>query len=284
MGTVRGSWTFTLASWDPADLSEAVPVLPGGRFKHAEAGGVVRGRFIRQGRVAVGRIVWPRGFCRLAPDVAGRDRVTVRFRARLTGRPNAARPGKPSNCDRVSVRYSRRKAADDAYQPVEQGLGCTSARRLARAWDASAECASLPGPGAQCRVSDAVCERTIGGIWRPRASVRCSMPDQPSKAAEFVYHEACREPPHDRDGDFTLWAINLDCATARSFPINEFIDAPNAPCGSNSGRPPPDWCTSVAGYSCAARAWEGTVIGYSALCIVDADPFRALRLDYNFGI
>jgi hypothetical protein len=202
----------------------------------------------------------------------------------LTGTPNAARPGDPSRCDRTTVRFSYRKQADNAYEPVEQGLGCTTARGLARAWHVSAECASLPGPGPTCTVGGAVCERIVGGVWRPLASVRCSMPEQPGNAAELVYQEACLPPPYEGQGDFTLWAINLDCPTARSFSIDEFLDAPNHPCGSAWVKPPPDWCTSVAGYSCEARDFDGPVLGYDALCVQGADPFKALRLEFDGGI
>jgi hypothetical protein len=263
-----------ITSGNPADEIPDAAVLPGGQFEFARYGSEIRGRFIRQGRLAVGRVI---------RRYLG-DRVSVRFRARLTGTPNAARPGKPSHCDRVTIRYDNRKRADDGYEPVEQGLGCTTARGLARAWHASAACGSLPGPGSTCTVGESVCERIVGGIWRARASVRCSIPNQPSTAAEFVYQEACRPPPYDGDGDFALWAINLDCATARSLRIDEFIDAPNPPCGSGWGKPAPDWCTSVAGYTCGARDFVGPVSGYNALCVQDADRFRALRLEFDGGI
>jgi hypothetical protein len=273
--TDRCGSVFRLASGNPADQIEPVPVLPYGHFKRVRYGTVLSGRFIRRGRMVVGRMSWRSESCR---------DVSVKFRARLTSRPNAARPGKPSDCDRMSVSYSRRKNADNAYEPAEQGLGCTSARHLARAWHASERCTSLPGPGPTCSVRNAVCRRINGGVWRPRASVRCSMPDQPANAAEFVYHKACRKPVYRGDGEITSWAINLSCSTVRSFPLRKFVNAPTTRCRSDVGLPAAEWCTSVAGYSCGARDFVGPVIGYNALCTLDANPFKAVRLKYDGGI
>ena len=125
--------------------------------------GSVHGRFIRGGRLVVGRAT---GF----GIPCCRRHISVRFRARLTGTPNAARPGLPSSCDPVTIFEIPLSAGTDSYELAEQGIGCTTARRLARQWHASPECAALSTPGTTCSLGAATCERI------PRRSLAAARP------------------------------------------------------------------------------------------------------------
>jgi len=242
----------------------ATPVRRGGRFQR----GLVRGRFTRHGRLAVGTVAYPPG--------DGCPSAIVRFRARLTSTPNAPSPSGPSRCDRLTIRYSYRKGADDAYELSEHGIGCTAARGIARRWYASRDCAVLVGPGQTCIADGATCQRIQGGVWRPLAGVRCALREHPRRAVELVYHEACLPPRVE--GDYSLWAINLDCPSARAFPFDE-LD-----CVSGAYH---EWvpCASLAGYTCSVEYIAiGAGDGYRGRCLHDQTRFHAMRFIEDFGV
>ena len=168
---------------------EAVAVDSDGRFRTADRWGAVRGRFISGGRLAVGRAT---GF----GSPTCRRHISVRFRARLTGTPNAARPGLPSSCDPVTIFEIPR--GDDHYTLAEQGIGCTTARRLARQWHASPECAAFDYGRCDVFVGRGdVREHRDGSLAAPR---QYPMLDAraPGGAVELVYHRACRAAPRRR--------------------------------------------------------------------------------------
>ena len=195
--------------------------LPTIGFRRLAAASVgVRGRFTREGRVAVGRFT--------ALNGAGCRRVSVRFRARLTGTPNAARPGFPSSCDPVTIDEISLPRGDDGYEPFEQGIGCTTARGLARQWHRSPSCTTLNTPGATCSLGAATCETIPLGTWQPLARIRCSTSQRPGGATELVYLHACNGP---NLRGFSFKAINLACRTARSFPFEQTLET-DGPCGN----------------------------------------------------
>ena len=250
----------------------AVAVDGEGRFRHAEASSGVRGRFIRGGRVAVGRVTAPDGF--------GCRHVSVRFRARLRGTPNAARPGFPSSCDVVT--FEAFSAFDlrgeDGYEPSEQGIGCTTARRLARQWHRSPECRALNTPGMACSLGAATCETIPLGTWRPLARIRCSTPERPGGATELVYLRACMGP---NARGFSLKAINLDCRTARTFPFAQTLET-DGPCGNvkRVAFGHPVTCAPFAGYACTVYV-EIKGIAFYARCVEAQTRSVGLVLYYD---
>ena len=64
------------------------------------------------------------------------------------------------------------------------------------------------------------CEAVRGGRFSPLAGVLCQSPSGAS--VELVHFVPCR-PPAVSDLEISLWAINLDCAAARAFPIPELV-------------------------------------------------------------
>jgi hypothetical protein len=240
-----------------------------GRFVKASFNGTIRGRFIQGGRAVVGRVTY-----RGDMECGGR----VRFRAPLTDTPNATRPGRPSNCDQVTIRWDDRAGGPDIYRVIEQGMGCTAARRLARQWDASAQCAALPAAGPPCTLDGgAACETIAFGTWRKLAGVRCSLPSAPGSAAELVHEEPCRAPDYgNEDGNFGLWAVKMDCRTARAFrPRN--VSCPDADDFETVT------CAPVDGYTCTFEPWvEGVYTGYDLRCFEDPERTRAILIEFNF--
>lgn len=121
-----------LASYE--QQPESTQIGRSGRFHYKW----IRGRFINRGRVAVGFLwLW---YC-------GGRVGRIPYRARLAGTPNAPVSGKPARCDRATIRYRWRRDSDDAYELSEQGVGCTTAREIARRWHASCEATAVPGAG-----------------------------------------------------------------------------------------------------------------------------------------
>jgi hypothetical protein len=266
---VRRCWLYAALSDDPLG-NGAVAVGGDGRFRHTERSGTVRGRFIRRGRLAVGRV-------KLAPNDFGCRGVSVRFRARLTGTPNATQPGLPSSCDRVTI-SELYVDGYDRYAVYEQGIGCTAARRLARRWHTSRDCAVLTTAGEMCSLGVATCERIPQGIWQPLARIRCSTPERPGGATELVYERACGWPPSD---GFVLSAINLDCGTARTFPSEQMLEI-DGPCG-NLKRLADDHavtCAPIAGYVCTVRV-EIKGIDFNARCVEQQTGLVAVVLSYS---
>jgi hypothetical protein len=258
LGPYLGSWF---------GRPHAAQVLPGGRFRR----GSLRGRFVRNGRLAVGTFTWS-GSRGCPPRV-------IPFRARLTGAPNASRPGVPSRCDFIVIRYSRRKGATDGFRLVEQGLGCTRARRIARRWRTSRECAALTAPGQACIVGKVTCETIAGGAWRPLAGIRCALPEDRERATELVHQRPCLQP--HAEGDFTLWVINLDCATARAYPFDDPLDCAWDPSEPSGWYP----CASHAGYTCTLRDIPiGAGSGVRGSCVEDRTGYRAFEYIEDFGV
>jgi hypothetical protein len=195
----------------------------------------------------------------------------------LDGTPNASRPGVPSPCDFVTIRYSRRKRSTDGYRLVEQGLGCSRARRIARRLSASPGCAALTAPGHACTVGGVRCEVIAGGAWRRLAGRRCAIPDDPARATELVHQQPCLPP--DAAGDFIVWVINLDCRTARAFPFNDQVDCPV----EHDFRPQP--CASHAGFTCTVRYIAvGAGDGEEGRCVEDRTGYRAFEYFQGYGL
>jgi hypothetical protein len=257
--------------------NDAVNIRRGGRFRYSErvdGRSWVTGRFSARGHAAVGRFALRGSGCRT---------IRGRFRAPLVGRPNATQPGVPSACDRVSLTYSEKFNADDAYRVFEQATGCTPAREFARRWDASRSCRALP-LGGTCAVRGAVCQAIKGGRFSSLASVRCVPSNRPNGVVELVHFQPCAPNPDQR----SLWAINLACATAIAFPVQELIgdiNDKNPPCGESPDTlSRPTTCRPVAGFTCRARSvlFEPDY-GFHARCINDRDPTSALEMDVDYS-
>jgi hypothetical protein len=263
------------ATWvDLASSSEqpaATRVRPSGRFRHEW----LRGRFIKDGRVAVGSLRLSR---------CGRARK-IGYRARLVGTPNAPVASEPARCDRATVRYVRPTGTDDAYELSEQGVGCTTARRIARRWHASCEATAMPGQ--VCSAGGlAACQRISGGVWRRLAGVRCTLAERPLAAVELEYHDSCAPPPlSHHEFPLDLWAINLDCATARVFPFDGLkTDEPDSPCEDTFGVFRRITCEPFAGYACWLRFVADVASGEVGRCRSLAEPWRALTFYQDYGI
>jgi hypothetical protein len=248
-----------------------------GRFRAGRSGNHVRGRFVKRGRLAVGRFVLRAAGC---PAVRGS------FRARLIGRPNAPRPGRPSACDPVVDRPGQ--LGGEEYRPFEQGVGCTAAREFTRRWHASRACRALTA-GGSCLVAGARCEPIRGGALQPLAGIRCRPENQPQAVVELVHLEPCR-PPRVPAFSMDLWAINLECATATAFPVLELIgdregleDA--GPCGTALAfLDRTVICRSVGGFTCRVRPGDfNPNVGFLARCLRDGDAATGIEFAYDFG-
>jgi hypothetical protein len=244
---------------------------------------LIEGRFERAGDVAVGRLA-----------IGGNPKcqpIRRTFRARLVGRPNAPHRGRRSLCDRVTVGYPI-PDVDEAYRVYDRGIGCTTAREIARQWHASLSCQHLT-TGAACGLHGASCTAVNGGLFNRLVSARCSARGHPHGITEFVHYRPCR-PPKVSNAEISVWAINLDCHTATTFPVQALRGDPDAttgqPCGDFAdyihGRG--NACAPVAGFVCRARG-GGLAFdpdgGWHARCVQQSNGFRAFEFDYvnNYG-
>jgi hypothetical protein len=259
----------------PREDGRAVQIGPQGSFGFEQRGYLgpgtfvaLRGRFA--GHTVGGSIVVRQRGC---------GDVMASFRAKLVGRPGVTPPGKVAACDAVTV--ASRAAGDEVYKVRAHRLGCTRARALARGWHRSPECIALV-VGATCRVAGVVCRAIHGGRHLSVAGARCALSRHVS--AEFAHQLPCRGP---EDARMSLWAINLDCTTAASFPIDTLVppDESDGACGDVdlAFLERPTTCRSVAGFTCRVRdSSRGASNGFHALCPADSDPFRAIEFDYRF--
>jgi len=256
-GCVTG-WGLA-SSWFKA---HAKPVEPGGRFST----GPVRGRFTRGGTMAVGTVA----------AKAGCTTRALRFSAPLRGTPRAAVRGMASRCDRITIRAYR----DEAYELSEHRIGCTRARAIGRELDRQPGCSALERDGTSCAFGTATCERVRGGLWLPRASIRCTDSTRPGSAVELVHHRSCAEPEIENEIiSIRLSSINIECKAARLFPFGEALSRRS---GVACGPPAPgrfERCTAAAGFVCRTRTVGSTTGGVNSIvgCHDIADPFRALR-------
>jgi hypothetical protein len=261
----------------------ALAIKPDGRFS---AHGLflsetrrfgLTGTFTRGGRFAVGTLV-VRGGKRSCPS------LRMAFRAPLVGRPNAPRPDRPSVCDRVTIRQLERIGTDESYRIYDKGVGCTTARQIARQWHASPTCQHL-APGGFCRLAGATCRAVTGGQFNGLVSAQCASAARPHGVAEFVHYQPCTPPKSDNDASIMMWGVNLDCAAAAAFPIDALIgdrdpetETDTGPCGTTYDLPfKAVTCTPVGGYACRARNADfGGEPGFYAVCVQQQDAFRAL--------
>jgi hypothetical protein len=236
----------------------------------------IKGGFARGGRVAVGSLAIG-GALSCAP-------VRLAFRAPLVGRPDRPHPGSRSVCDRVTIHYFDALDADEAYRVYDSGIGCTTAREIARQWRASRRCRRL-SVGGRCWLPGATCEAVQGGTFNALVSARCMSRAHPRGATEFVHYRPCL-PPNSQTGTVTMWAINLDCHTATAFPVDALNTDDKTgvgPCGRDpwtvNGRSVA--CAPVAGFVCRVRAADIEPDGgWHARCVQQRDGFGALELDY----
>lgn len=230
-------------------------------------------RFTRGGGAAVGTLA-VRGRNAACPN------VHLAFRAPLVSRPNAPPAGRPSVCDRVTIRQIERLGNDESYRVYDHGIGCTAARQIARQWHASPRCRQLMTNGV-CHLRGATCRAVTGGLFNGLVSAQCSAAAFPRGVAEFVHFEPCTPPMANNDADITMWAVNRDCAAAAAFPIDTLVGDPESdsgPCGAIYDLPfKAVTCTPVGGYACRARNADfGGEPGFYAVCVQAQDGFRAL--------
>jgi hypothetical protein len=272
-----------------APASRAVGVGPDGRFSHrvrlspsSRRELVLVGRFAQRGRVAVGTAHVRED--RPCPD------ADVRFRARFAGRPNARRPGRWSACDPVVTGLFDFPAAGpsgivnlrlgNTYDIYDRGAGCTTAREIARRFNASVRCLAVTA-GTSCAVKGATCTGTRGGGASARASAGCRLTRRASARAELVHFQPCTPPP---SGSTVVraWAVNVDCDTVTSYPVDALLPGAqgDGPCGGlRSGQP--FRCSPVAGFRCRGRVTGPGPRLVTMLCADDADPFLALRFSFS---
>lgn len=266
--------------------SRSVSIGAGGRFAHRSApvpGSrrtlVVTGAFGRGGRLATGT-------ARLREDRPCPD-MTLRFRARLAGRPDAPRPGRWTPCDRVVTGWFdfpdtvagtiENVSLPNTYTISDHGSGCTTARELARRFDASLRCRDLPA-GGTCGVHGATCTALHGGRSSPLASARCALRGRRAADAELVHLQPCL-PPATAAIAVGAWAIDADCEAATSYPFDALLpDAGGTgPCGALAA-PGPFRCTQVAGFACRGRVLRaGPAPALRVTCVDTADPASTLR-------
>ena len=258
----------------------ALAIRPSGRFS---AHGLfldetrrfrLAGTFTRDGRFAVGTLV-VRGGKASCPT------LRVAFRAPLVGRPNAPRRNRHSVCDRVTIRELESIGNDESYRVYDQGVGCTTARRIARQWHASPACRQLT-PGGRCRLlGGATCQAVIGGQFNVLVSAHCTSDAHPGGVAELVHFRPCAPPTSKSGGDLIMWAVNLACPAAAVFPIDALIGDPENATGPCRGIYEMSFkvltCAPVGGYVCRTRSVEydgGS--GFYAVCVQQLDGFRGL--------
>jgi hypothetical protein len=266
----------------------AVQVAVDGRFAwrsrpelDSERKIAITGTFTRGGRAAVGSLL-----VREDPPCPS---FRSAFRARLIGRPHTPHPGRPSICDRVTVRndYRGTNGGDEAFRVYERDVGCTAARETARLWRTSRPCQRLT-TGGMCSLPGAVCRAVRGGLFSALVSAQCSLTAHPGGLTEFVHYQPCPQPRVPQGDDLTMWAINLRCKTAAAFPIATLIDelerASGRCDGSVYGPGKPAHCAAIAGFVCQARSEDsyGLVGGWHAHCGRQRDSFGAIEIDDVF--
>lgn len=184
-------------------------------------------------------------------------------------------------CDRVVIRQVRLLGGqDEAYRVYDNGVGCTNAREIARQWRASDSCQRL-ATGDVCALGAARCRAVTGGRFNGLVSAQCTTATAPGGLVELVHYVPCRPPAANPDEDITMWAVNLGCGVARTFPVHDLTGDPETdtgPCGeiySLTFESIP--CAPVAGYLCRARNADfGPEPGFYAVCVQAQDGFRAL--------
>ena len=257
----------------------ALAIKPDGRFS---AHGLflsetrrfrLSGTFTRGGNFAVGTLV-VRGGKASCPD------LRLAFRAPLVGRPNAPRSDRHSVCDRVTIRQLELSGTDETYRVYDKGVGCTTARQIARQWHASPTCRHLPAAG-QCHLAGAACRAVEGGQFNGLVSAHCTSTAHPHGVAELVHYQPCAPPKASNDATITMWGVNLDCAAAAAFPIDTLVGDPERATGPCDGIYDLPFnaviCTPVGGYACRARNADfDSEAGFYAVCVRLQDGFRAL--------
>jgi hypothetical protein len=231
------------------------------------------GSFTRGGRFAVGTLT-VRGGKASCPD------LHLAFRAPLVGRPNAPRRDRHSVCDRVTIRQLELSGNDETYRVYDKGVGCTTARQIARQWHASPRCRHLT-PGGLCHLPGAACRAVTGGQFNGLVSAHCTSMAHPRGVAELVHYQPCPPPKSNNDATITMWGVNLDCSAAAAFPIDSLVGDPErdtGPCGGIYDLPfEAVTCTPVGGYACRARnANFDSESGFYAVCVQQQSGFRAL--------
>jgi hypothetical protein len=262
----------------------ALPIGPVGRFS---AHGFfltdtrrfhLTGTFTRGGRFAVGSLI-VRGGKTSCPA------VRLHFRAPLVGRPNRSRRDRRSLCDRVTIPRPALSGNYETYRVYDEGMGCTTAREIARQWRASRTCQRL-APGGQCNLDGATCQAVTGGQFNSLVSAHCTSEAHPGGVAELVHFQPCGPPKSSNGADVTMWAVNLDCATASAFPVDGLLGDPESgtgPCSAiNNQSYKASACSSVGGYACRARSvqYDGGS-GFYAVCVQQHDGFRGLVFYYE---
>jgi hypothetical protein len=269
--TTEAAGGLTLTS-DDFGRFESVQVAPNGRFRSRPYFyGWLRGRFVKNGGLAVGRVYWS------YPRFDGCPRVVTRFRARLVGRPNASTPGIASVCDPVTLAAAGRSYRIRArYEVLDLGVGCTAGRQIARAWDAAASCHAL-GPGLGCSVSGAFCESLRGGDLSALAVARCTPSAFPEARTELVRLDPCAIDAGP--GETVLWTINLECALAKGYPLGKMLRKARAVlCAPDiRARNRRTQCASFAGFSCTFDS--DYAHGDRGRCVREQDPFQGF--DYE---
>ena len=263
----------------------ALPIAPTGRFsaRGLFLGGARRfhlsGTFTPGGRFAVGTLTvrGGKGSCPV---------VRLHFRAPLVGRPNTPHRGDRSLCDRVTIRQLAVSGNDETYRVYDKGIGCTTAREIARQWHTSPTCRRL-GPGGRCNLDGATCQSVTGGQFSSLASAQCTSEAHPGGVAELVHFQPCSARTSGNGADITMWAVNLECAAASAFPVDGLLGDPESgtgPCRAiNELSYKASACSPLGGYVCRARTveYEGAS-GFYAVCVQEHDGFRALVFYYEF--
>jgi hypothetical protein len=188
----RGGRPISVLSRPPA----ATEVRNG--FSWAAKGLVVRGRFAKGGRRAVGTLT----VARRLQDGSRCQRRDLHFvAATRAGRPHRSSPGAVNGaCDVILVEPLR-------IEVVRRGTGCTPVTRIAAGWRLLSGCRGADGLPRACVVAGQRCRPVARGRLRALAGVRCGR-------AELVVTTFCRVDSGENGPDL-LAAIHVDCATAR---------------------------------------------------------------------
>jgi hypothetical protein len=255
-------------------MTRAVRIRRGGGFSavlHQNARRVtVRGAFSRTGRTVSGTIVagvprTARGRRRAGAHCGGR--VTIRFTARLRGRPFRRPSGKWRDCSPTN-RDARRGPKVVA---ADHGLGCTAAHEAARVLlRRGGRCAG--DPGTVCPLTSAArCTTVRGGRRDPAAQVSCAAPGRPDATAELTVRRLCQGSQRDLTGTVT-WASNLGCEEARTV-AREWWTGQS--CGEDvAGCPPP-------GFRCRTILADPEFFSLTAMCRDAGDPYRTVVAQHH---
>lgn len=216
------------------DAPEGTPISPSGQFHwggQARSSTTVVGRFADHGQIVRGTLTF---------NAVGSTRcsfVAVPFRARLTGRPYAPRPGATIRCP-----TPRDSGAENiAVQPVHRDVGCTSALTLAHRWATTRACRQSPTDLRSCTLGEYVCEPVAEGQLDTLAAITCTSARNPTGIVEIIARWSCKSGIEDV---YTA-AISTTCAVARA--VTKAWEKQVA-CAE------PD----VAGATCEAAGWRCT--------------------------